>query len=141
MPRPSAAMLPAAARFFSAAAATMEPTGVAAAATLAELGWETRVYAVRLGQGEAISRLYTQYRMKSGREVLPLPSNDGIPPYDVVVDALLGTGARFGLEGDYLRAARIINRLGESGRVVAVDLPTGVSADTGRAMRTPSGRT
>ena len=107
--------------------------GVAAAATLAELGWETRVYAVRLGQGEAISRLYTQYRMKSGREVLPLPSNDGIPPYDVVVDALLGTGARFGLEGDYLRAARIINRLGESGRVVAVDLPTGVSADTGRA--------
>ena len=49
----------------------------------------------------------------------------------MVVDAL-GTGARFGLEGDYLRAARIINRLG-SQAVVAVDLPTGVSADTGRA--------
>jgi len=49
---------------------------------------------------------------------------------DVVVDALLGTGARGPLRPV---VARMVSEINEAGRlVVAVDIPTGVDADTGR---------
>jgi ADP-dependent NAD(P)H-hydrate dehydratase / NAD(P)H-hydrate epimerase len=55
---------------------------------------------------------------------------------ELVVDALLGTGASRPVEGDL---AEILSRLGKARekivkpRLVAVDLPTGVDADTGKA--------
>ncbi len=49
----------------------------------------------------------------------------------VVVDALLGTGARGPMEGPLARIIEMINRT--PGRVVAVDLPSGLDADTGRS--------
>ena len=48
---------------------------------------------------------------------------------DVIVDALLGTGLDRPAEGDY---ARLIEHINDSGRpVVAVDVPSGLDADTG----------
>lgn len=54
-------------------------------------------------------------------------------PVDFAVDALLGTGSRPGLTPPYEAAVRGLLALQETGtRVVAVDLPTGLDADTGR---------
>lgn len=49
---------------------------------------------------------------------------------EVVVDAILGTGAQGDLQGDVLAAVEAINRSGLP--IVAVDVPTGIDCDTGR---------
>lgn len=51
---------------------------------------------------------------------------------DLVVDALLGTGLDREVGGDYAAAIRWINRL--SCPRIAVDIPSGLNADTGRVM-------
>ena len=65
---------------------------------------------------------------------------DGVPPdfgpalssSRIVIDALLGTGFRGVLEGVGAEIAQAINAAGEAGAyVVAVDIPSGVEADTG----------
>jgi NAD(P)H-hydrate epimerase len=56
--------------------------------------------------------------------------------WDYALDALLGTGARGPLEGVIATAAQVLRELDDTGtRVVAVDLPTGVDADTGEIAR------
>lgn len=60
-----------------------------------------------------------------------LSASEEWPEKGVVVDAVLGIGARAGLSGDMLR---LVERT--AGRtVVAVDVPTGIDADTGQATR------
>jgi hydroxyethylthiazole kinase-like uncharacterized protein yjeF len=52
--------------------------------------------------------------------------------HDVVLDALFGTGLTRALEGDASRTVAAINSSGK--RVVAADLPSGLSADTGELL-------
>lgn len=49
---------------------------------------------------------------------------------DVVVDALLGTGLQRDLEGEWAEAVQVINQ--SDTPVIAVDVPSGLCADTGR---------
>lgn len=51
---------------------------------------------------------------------------------DLIVDALLGTGASGALQGPILESIRAINRSGVP--VISVDLPSGILADTGEDM-------
>lgn len=51
--------------------------------------------------------------------------------FDVIVDAVGGTGIRGTLRGDVAEAVEQINAAGRP--VVAVDIPTGLDCDTGRA--------
>jgi len=51
---------------------------------------------------------------------------------DVLVDAMLGVGLSSPLKGSYAVAAELMNVAGRP--VVAVDIPTGVNADTGEVM-------
>ncbi|WP_457974149.1 NAD(P)H-hydrate epimerase [Arthrobacter sp. D1-17] len=51
---------------------------------------------------------------------------------DVVIDALLGTGARGGLRGPAAELVSVLSRR-PRGLVVACDVPSGVNADTGEA--------
>ncbi|MFD5213914.1 NAD(P)H-hydrate epimerase [Microbacterium sp. NPDC058345] len=51
--------------------------------------------------------------------------------YDLVIDGILGIGARGGLRGAARAAVRALLRA--SPRVVAVDLPSGLDPDTGKA--------
>lgn len=51
---------------------------------------------------------------------------------DVLVDALLGTGLDRSVTGLYAEAIRIINA--HSSPVIAVDIPSGLNADTGNVM-------
>jgi len=58
------------------------------------------------------------------------------PHWDYALDALLGTGARGNLEGPIATAVQLLREMDENGtRVVAVDVPTGVNADTGEIAR------
>ena len=52
----------------------------------------------------------------------------------LLVDALLGTGLTRPLEGFLLEVVNDLNRLRPNPSVVAVDLPSGLSADTGRII-------
>jgi hydroxyethylthiazole kinase-like uncharacterized protein yjeF len=49
-----------------------------------------------------------------------------------VVDALFGIGLTRPVEGPYLEAVRCINRAGK--KVLSLDVPSGLSSDTGRVM-------
>ena len=56
--------------------------------------------------------------------------------WDLALDALLGTGARGAPEGAIAAGVQALRELDELGtRVVAIDLPTGVDADTGAVSR------
>jgi ADP-dependent NAD(P)H-hydrate dehydratase / NAD(P)H-hydrate epimerase len=63
---------------------------------------------------------------KEWREIYPT-----LEGATLVVDALLGTGLARPLEGFLLEVVRDLNRLAPPPVVVAVDLPSGLSADTG----------
>jgi hydroxyethylthiazole kinase-like uncharacterized protein yjeF len=58
-------------------------------------------------------------------------SKEEVASADIVVDALLGTGARGPVEGLFDEAIRDINRNRSNQDVVAVDIPSGLLADTG----------
>ncbi|MGY3944060.1 bifunctional ADP-dependent NAD(P)H-hydrate dehydratase/NAD(P)H-hydrate epimerase [Aeromonas tecta] len=55
-----------------------------------------------------------------------------LTPPDLVVDALLGTGVHISLSSSMTKIVATINGL--NAPVLAVDLPSGLNADTGRAM-------
>lgn len=66
---------------------------------------------------------------RAGGLVRPLdPSSLDGRRFDVVIDALLGTGSRGAPQGDYAAAIKTINA---AGSVVAVDIPSGVDGATG----------
>nr|WP_275886704.1 NAD(P)H-hydrate epimerase [Aeromonas salmonicida] len=57
---------------------------------------------------------------------------DSLPPPDLVIDALLGTGVHTPLSPLLTKIVATMNSLGAP--VLAVDLPSGLNADTGCAM-------
>jgi len=62
------------------------------------------------------------------------PLGAELPGADVVVDALFGTGLTRPVTGEAAGAIRAINASGEDAAVVAVDLPSGLDADTGQIL-------
>ncbi len=52
--------------------------------------------------------------------------------YDVIIDALLGTGLQRPLEGKWLQLVEEINQ--SAAPVIAVDIPSGLNADSGSVM-------
>lgn len=54
---------------------------------------------------------------------------EGISDFDVVVDALLGTGLKGQVKSEYAKAIETINQSNK--KVLSVDVPSGLSADTG----------
>ena len=66
-----------------------------------------------------------------GGEVVqwPLPEDDS---YDLALDALLGTGIDREVGGEFRRAIAYLNQL--TCPKLAIDIPSGLNADTGCAM-------
>ena len=60
------------------------------------------------------------------------PLLEPITACDVVIDALFGTGLSRSISGDYQRVIEQINDLGVP--VIAIDIPSGLNADTGQPM-------
>lgn len=95
--------------------------------------------AVIAGSGASVDVLRTSERVheeafaaasEAGATTVQL---DGLDPagYDLVVDGILGIGARGGLRGTARNAVSAL--LPASLRVIAVDLPSGLDPDTGEA--------
>ncbi|MDD2724475.1 MAG: NAD(P)H-hydrate dehydratase [Methylovulum sp.] len=76
------------------------------------------------------AKAYKKYLAARGT-VLPFRSELSIRA-DVVVDALFGVGLNRPVAGDYLTAIRMINR--SPAHVIAVDMPSGLNANTGKVM-------
>lgn len=57
---------------------------------------------------------------------------DGEIPFNFIVDGLLGTGLNSNLRGDYAQAVEWTNKQSET--VYAIDIPTGLHADSGQIM-------
>src|SRR5437764_11239491 len=102
-----------------------------AAEQLQRIGWKIDI---RLPFAETECSELTQKKLKALREATP-KSGDTIDraPYTIILDGLLGTGAKSFLREPLRTAAREINRLRreENAFVFAIDLPTGLDADSG----------
>lgn len=79
--------------------------------------------------GDAL--LARQQALANGVEILPFEGY-GLLGLGVLVDAMLGTGLGGDVRGDYLQAIDAIN--GSGAPVLAVDIPSGLCADTGRVL-------
>lgn len=108
--------------------------GLFAAAHLAGRGMRTTAV---LASGSAHPEALAAFERAGGRVHTLTEANGGelaalAGRADVVIDALLGTGAQGGPRG---AAAELVARLarGNRGLVVACDVPSGVNADTGEA--------
>ncbi|WP_427920510.1 NAD(P)H-hydrate dehydratase [Streptomyces sp. cg40] len=98
-----------------------------AGARLARRG--AAVTAVLLAPDRTHARGLTALLRAGGRTVSPDAAEEPVLRADLVLDGIVGIGGRGGLRPD---AARLAALAGDSrGVVVAVDLPSGVEADTG----------
>ena len=102
-----------------------------AAEQLQRIGWKIDI---RLPFAEDNCSELTQKKLKAVRESTSVPADTiDRAPHTIVLDGLLGTGAKSFLREPIRSAAREINRLRreENAFVFAVDLPTGLDADSG----------
>lgn len=115
--------------------------GFVAARHLSAMGANVRVgllVARDLVRGDARTLLATMEaagpRAEDASSEPALASLIDAGPWDIAIDALLGTGARVPLVGIVAEGAAALGRLrGHGTRIVAIDLPTGISADVGSA--------
>ncbi|GGY46438.1 bifunctional NAD(P)H-hydrate repair enzyme [Bacterioplanes sanyensis] len=88
-----------------------------------------------LGDHDQLSASAQQARaMAQDAEVEILPWQPLPPQCDLVVDALLGTGLSADVSGDFAAAVAAINA--HAAPVLALDVASGLNADTGRIMGT-----
>ncbi|SRR5579884_809324 len=100
--------------------------GLVCAEHLRAWGWEVRLHLTPQKDRDP-ARFPVLAALKPG----PAPE----VPVDVVVDALLGTGSSRPIEGPMAAALDTARTRHSTARVVAVDVPSGVNADTGAADR------
>lgn len=102
-----------------------------AAEQLQRIGWKIDV---RLPFAEDNCSELTRKKLKALRDATPKPSDTiDRAPHTIILDGLLGTGAKSFLREPIRSAAREINRLRRENNafVFSVDLPTGLDADSG----------
>jgi NAD(P)H-hydrate epimerase len=76
-------------------------------------------------------RAHDDFRASGGR-VAPYKSDELLSQADVIVDALLGTGLTSAVRSPFAEAITALNAGGKP--VFALDLPSGLNADTGEVM-------
>jgi len=108
--------------------------GFVAGRYLGEWGADVHYYllgeASRL-QGDALANFNRLVDRKAVQEVLAETDIPDFSAFDLILDALFGTGFRGAIEG---LAAEAVGRINAAAKpVVAVDVPSGLVADTGRA--------
>ncbi len=104
--------------------------GLAVARMLAEKGYLVDVYCI--GQ---VSRATESYKVQEsilGQLGIKITEDFPNGEYDVIVDAIFGVGLKRDIEGIHKEVIDHINDM--PAYVVAVDIPSGISATTGRVM-------
>jgi ADP-dependent NAD(P)H-hydrate dehydratase / NAD(P)H-hydrate epimerase len=102
-----------------------------AAEQLQRIGWKIDI---SLPFAEDNCSELTKKKLKALRDATPKPSDTiDRAPHTIILDGLLGTGAKSFLREPIRSAAREINRLRRENNafVFSVDLPTGLDADSG----------
>ena len=97
-----------------------------------EAGWDVRVYPVASPaglKGDALAA-YQAYREAGGAVLDFIPAD--FEGAEILVDGLLGTGLDREVAGLYAEVIKAANRFG--GRVLALDIPSGLHADTGAVL-------
>ena len=97
-----------------------------------EAGFEVTVYQVGAQgnlKGDALSA--AQAMQEKGLKPEPF-SSQTLDSFDVIVDALLGTGLDREVQGEWRAAIEAVNRANTA--VLALDIPSGLHADTGRVL-------
>ena len=118
--------------------------GFVAARHLLELGAKPEVYLFAAPdemQGDAAANCKRWQEVSAALQMVQTSGDlQNIKPAldaaDIIVDALLGTGTRGAVAGLFAEAIEAVNRHQRTVRsvVVAVDIPSGLVADTGQAM-------
>ncbi len=90
---------------------------------------------------EIISRIHEEERKRSNsiprlsvQEITEEEDADIYDGADVVIDALFGTGLTRPAEGLYAKAIESINYHKDAATIVSVDIPSGLSSDTGQPI-------
>lgn len=111
--------------------------GFVAARSLLNMGARVRVTLLTPPERiEGDARLFLRAIAKMGAPIATLTEDDvkklalGLNTCDVIVDAMLGTGVKGPLRPLFAQVAEAVNRSNRP--VVAVDIPTGVQADSGK---------
>jgi len=112
--------------------------GFVAARYLRKLGASVSVYLVgRARDVKADAAVNLKRWKRTGRVVVEVSSPKPAPflfqSGDIIVDALLGTGVRGPLEGQLAAVVRAVGERAPGCAVLAVDIPSGLDADTGEA--------
>lgn len=85
------------------------------------------------GKNGGDGKVAARYLREAGRAVRVVDATDAFTASEpVIVDAIFGTGLRRPVEGEYRRAIEAINAAGA--QVVAIDIPSGLDANTGKPM-------
>lgn len=104
----------------------------ACARILSENGYETAVCLVG-NMEHATEELKTQLSILQKLSILVV-TMDEIADYDIIIDGIFGIGLSREITGEY---QRIIDRINSAGKtVVAVDIPSGVDAASGKILGT-----
>lgn len=89
---------------------------------------------VLVGKSESMTdEVHTAYLAAIQQGAKTLDINDDLPAADLMVDGLLGTGLSREVSGDFALAIEKINTWAET-PVLALDIPSGLNADTGSIM-------
>lgn len=102
---------------------------------LARLAWNQHldVQVLTVGDHEPLTGEAAEAANDATRARVPEKSWSGVlPPADIYVDALFGTGLNKPPAGDFAAAIAALNRSGRP--VLALDLPSGLQADTGAEL-------
>ena len=113
--------------------------GLVAARHLAASGFDVEVILVgdesEIRAGEVKTNWHIMKSMRSSLRLRIVQDSSQLPEKeesDIVVDALVGTGVKGLLRPPILQAVEALNRMG--GFKVAVDIPSGIDADTGEVL-------
>jgi NAD(P)H-hydrate epimerase len=102
---------------------------------LARLAWSQNldVHVLALGDDEPLTGAAAEAASDATRARVPEKSWKGVlPDADVYVDALFGTGLNKPVRGDFAAAIAALNASGRP--VLALDIPSGLQADTGAEL-------
>lgn len=104
--------------------------GLALARLLSEQDYQVTVWCV--GEETKASSQWKQQREVLRNFPVTISSNVPQMEYDILVDALFGVGLSREVTGSYLEAIKYFNQL--QGYKIAVDVPSGLDADTGLVL-------
>lgn len=104
--------------------------GYVLATQAALAGYDVRVFTAKPAATELSARAQSSWQAQGGQIEALLDWGDCDP--DVVVDALLGTGVDTPVQGDIAEAIASVNEARLP--VIAIDVPSGLHADTGRVL-------